>query len=54
MSAWEFIGWMIAIPMAFFTVLFVIAVIVAAVRATARGVNNQTAKVTPITKAAKR
>jgi hypothetical protein len=48
MSAWEFIGWMIAVPMAFFVGLFVIAVVVAVVRATVRGVNKSPSNVTPI------
>jgi hypothetical protein len=48
MSAWEFIGWMIAIPMAFFVGLFVIAVIVAVARATVRGATKTPTKLTAV------
>lgn len=37
MSPWEIIGWTIAIPMAIIAVLFAFAVLVAVVRAIARG-----------------
>jgi hypothetical protein len=37
MSVWEFIGWLIAVPLALTTALFVYAVSVAVVRAIARG-----------------
>ena len=36
MSVWEFIGWIIAVPLALTSLVFVFAVSVAAVRATAR------------------
>ena len=36
MSAWEIIGWLIAVPLALTSSLFVIAVSVAAVRVIAR------------------
>jgi hypothetical protein len=36
MSAWEFIGWLIAVPLAMMSSVFVIAVSVAIVRAIAR------------------
>jgi hypothetical protein len=48
MSVWEFIGWLIAIPMAMFVGLFVIAVLVAVVRAIANGANGKTDNVTPL------
>ena len=51
MSVWEFIGWLIAVPMALVTVLFVYAVSVAVVRVTVKRAKNQTvAKVTPLNK----
>ena len=51
MSVWEFIGWLIAVPMALVTVLFVYAVSVAVVRVTVKRAQNQTvAKVTPLNK----
>jgi len=36
MSIWEFIGWLIAVPMALMTLIFVIAVCVAVVRVTVK------------------
>ena len=36
MSVWEFIGWLIAVPLALMTAMFVYAVSVAVVRATAK------------------
>ena len=51
MSVWEFIGWLIAVPMALMTVLFVYAVSVAVVRVTVKRTKNPTvAKVTPLNK----
>ncbi len=51
MSVWEFIGWLIAVPMALMTVLFVYAASVAVVRVTVKRTKNQTAaKVTPLNK----
>ena len=43
MSVWEFIGWLIAVPMALVTVLFVYAVSVAVVRVTVKRTRNKTA-----------
>lgn len=43
MSVWEFIGWLIAVPMALVTVLFVYAVSVAVVRVTVKRAQNKTA-----------
>ena len=43
MSVWEFIGWLIAVPMALVTVLFVYAVSVAVVRVTVKREQNKTA-----------
>ena len=40
MSVWEFIGWLIAVPLAFTTAVFVYAVSVVVVRAIARGAKN--------------
>jgi|AntAceMinimDraft_17_1070374.scaffolds.fasta_scaffold33809_4 ABC-type phosphate transport system permease subunit len=37
MNVWEFIGWLIAVPLGLMTALFVYAVSVAVVRAIARG-----------------
>jgi hypothetical protein len=48
MSVWEFIGWMIAVPMAVFAALFVFAVIVAVVRVIAGGTKPTANNVTPI------
>jgi hypothetical protein len=48
MSVWEFIGWLIAVPMAMFTALFVIAVLVAVVRVIANGASGKTDNVTPL------
>jgi hypothetical protein len=49
MSVWEFIGWLVAIPLAMFVALLVFAVLVAVVRATVRGAKRQTvSNVTPL------
>jgi len=42
MSAWEIIGWLIAVPLAMMSALFVIAVSVAIVRVTARRTQSKT------------
>jgi hypothetical protein len=43
MSVWEFIGWVIAVPLALMSLVFVCAVSVAVVRATARRSRRKTA-----------
>jgi len=43
MSVWEFIGWLIAVPLAMTTALFVFAVSVAVVRVTAKRARRKTA-----------
>jgi hypothetical protein len=48
MNVWEFIGWMIAIPMALFAALFVFAALVAVVRVIAGGTRPTANNVTPI------
>lgn len=42
MSVWEFIGWLIAVPLAMTTALFVIAVSVAVVRVIAKRAQSST------------
>jgi ABC-type phosphate transport system permease subunit len=42
MSVWEFIGWLIAVPLALMTALFVYAVSVAVVRVTVKRRQNET------------
>jgi len=45
MSVWEFIGWLIAVPLGLMTAIFVYAVSVAVVRVTVnRGKNKTSAK----------
>lgn len=41
MSVWEFIGWLIAVPLTIMTTLFVYAASVAVVRAIVRGAKSQ-------------
>jgi uncharacterized membrane protein len=49
MSVWEFIGWLIAVPLALMSLVFVFAVLVAVVRVTVRGAKNATvSNVTPL------
>ena len=43
MSVWEFIGWVIAVPLALTSLVFVIAVSVAVVRVTANRAKRKTA-----------
>lgn len=42
MSVWEFIGWLIAVPLALTSLVFVSAVSVAVVRVTARHTRSKT------------
>jgi hypothetical protein len=49
MSVWEFIGWVIAVPLALTSLVFVIAVCVAVVRVTAnRGKRATATKLYPL------
>ena len=43
MSVWEFIGWVIAVPLALTSLVFVFAVSVAVVRVTAKRARRKTA-----------
>jgi hypothetical protein len=43
MSVWEFIGWVIAVPLALTSLVFVFAVSVAVVRASAKRARRKTA-----------
>ena len=43
MSVWEFIGWIIAVPLALTSLVFVFAVSVAVVRVTAKRARRKTA-----------
>lgn len=42
MSVWEFIGWVIAVPLALMSLIVVFAVSVAVVRVTAKRIQRQT------------
>jgi hypothetical protein len=51
MSVWEFIGWLIAVPLALSSAVFVFAVLGAVVRVIAKGANkNLKSNVTPLRK----
>jgi hypothetical protein len=49
MSVWEFIGWLIAVPLTLTTLVFVFAVLVAVARVIVRGAKASTvSNVTPL------
>lgn len=48
MSVWEFIGWLIAVPLALMSLVFVFAVLGAVVRVTVRGASKSATNVVPI------